>query len=72
MKNIKHSILLTICFGVAGCDNPQFDPTMSPATSEVSKHSGTIIYTGNSFQVARVNINGINYLCNSAGGIVKE
>lgn len=76
-KYIKTAALLAFScialFGISGCgDNANTNLQLSQATSEANEHTGVIVYNGYSFQIHRVKINGVNYLCNTKGGIIRE
>lgn len=72
MKNLNKSVLLlTVLLGV-GCSNENLNVQLSDADSEADRHNGTILYSGYSFQLHRVVIDGVSYIANTRGGIVKE
>lgn len=56
---------------LAGCDNENLKVQLSQATSEADKHTGVILYSGYSFQLVRVKIDGVDYIANSKGGLVR-
>ena len=72
MSLLKTAILVfpTALF-LAGCDNENLNTQLSHATSEADKHTGIIIYGGYSFQLVKVNIDGVDYIANSKGGLVR-
>lgn len=69
---LKYILILCPAFLFSGCDNANLGVQLSPATSEANFHKGVTIYSGYGYQIQRVNINGVNYLCNSNGGIIRE
>ncbi len=56
---------------LAGCENENLNVQLSKATSEADKHTGVILYSGYSFQLVRVKIDGVDYIANSKGGLVR-
>lgn len=56
---------------LAGCENQNLLPQLSKATSEADKHTGVILYSGANFQLVRVRIDGVDYIANSQGGLVR-
>lgn len=56
---------------LAGCENENLKVQLSKATSEADKHAGVILYSGYSFQLVRVKIDGVDYIANSKGGLVR-
>ena len=70
---LKYSLILLSSVLLSACsDNANLRPLVSPATSETDSHSAVILYSGYDYQIHRVNINGVNYLCNTKGGIIRE
>jgi hypothetical protein len=68
-------LALAICSALltsACSDNANLSLQLSQATSVADKLTGVIIYSGYSFQIVRVEINGVKYLCNTKGGIIRE
>jgi len=74
-RNIKTKLLigasLLTAVLAAGCSNENLNLQLSNAVSEADKHTGVILYSGYSFQLVRVNINGVDYIANSKGGLVR-
>ena len=73
----KAIIAIMAVFMVAvftGCSNGNANLEVQCSRASVSETQivGEIIYTGYSFQIQRIKINGTNYLVNSKGGIIKE
>jgi hypothetical protein len=56
---------------LASCENENLKVQLSMATSEADKHTGVILYSGYSFQLVRVRIDGVDYIANSKGGLVR-
>lgn len=75
-KNVRVAILalsLYSAFFVTACsDNACISAQRSQTTSETEKHTGVFIYSGFSFLIIRVEINGVKYLCTNKGGIIRE
>jgi uncharacterized protein YcfL len=75
---MKKAIIVVIAvFLVAvftGCSNgnANLEVQCSRAIVSETQITGEILYSGYSFQIQRIKINGINYLVNSNGGIIKE
>tara|TARA_R110000868_G_scaffold325531_1_gene586327 strand:+ start:199 stop:414 length:216 start_codon:yes stop_codon:yes gene_type:complete len=63
--------LLAAASFLGACSNENLNVQLSPATSEADKHTGVIIYSGFSFQLVRVKIDGVEYIANSKGGLVR-
>lgn len=57
---------------IVGCNNSNLKVLLSEATEEIAKHKGVILYVTPKFSLVRVKINGVNYIANSMGGLVKE
>ncbi len=72
---MKRFILLgLIALLFVGC-SPAPQTTVSEtvaAPTKIQKATGETIYTHFSFVIVRVTIDGVNYLANSQGGIIKE
>lgn len=68
MKRVYTLILVT---GLAGCGNANLSLQLSQATSEADKHTGVILYAGFDFHLIRVKIDGVDYIANSKGGLVR-
>lgn len=64
MKPIHYVILAMLVF-LCGCE-------ASSTYSEAEKPNGTVLYRGYDFKITRIEINGVKYLANSKGGIIKE
>jgi hypothetical protein len=73
MKTTMKICLMTFAAAVllAGCENENLSIQLSKATSEADKHTGVILYSGYSFQLVRVKIDGVDYIANSKGGLVR-
>ena len=77
-KNMKKAIIAIMAvFLVAvftGCSggNANLKPQCSQAIVSETQITGEILYAGSSFHIQRIKINGVNYLVNSKGGIIKE
>lgn len=77
-KNMKKAIIAIMAvFMVAvftgySRGNANLKVQCSRAIVSGTQITGEILYTGYSFQIQRIKINGINYLVNSKGGIIKE
>jgi hypothetical protein len=56
---------------LVSCENENLKGQLSKATSEADKHTGVILYSGYSFQLVRVRIDGVDYIANSKGGLVR-
>ena len=70
---MKNWILGALVLLAAGCSgNANLALQMSKATSEADAHAGVILYSGFDFQLVRVRINGVDYIANSKGGLVRE
>ncbi len=68
-------VLLTALSGCSSgglSSNENLNVQLSHASSEVNKHTGVILYGGYSFELVRVRIEGIDYIANSKGGLVRE
>ena len=69
MKTIL-TLLATASF-LTACSNENLNLQLSQATSEADKHTGVILYSGFGFQLVRVKIDGVEYIANSKGGLVR-
>jgi len=63
-----------VVMALIGCSgvNANLEVQCSKAYVSETQITGEILYTGYSFQIQRVKIDGVNYLVNSKGGIIKE
>ena len=69
MKLASVLAIFCICLLGSGCDNANTRVELSKATSDLRE--GVKVYAGYSFSIYRINIDGVNYLANSQGGIVR-
>lgn len=69
MPLIGASLLTAVL--ASGCSNENLKVQLSDATSEADKHTGVILYGGYGFQLVRVSIDGVDYIANSNGGLVR-
>ena len=65
-------IVVCAALALAGCSNENLRPQISKATIEVDQRTGAILYGGYNFQLVRVEIDGVSYIVNTAGGLVRE
>jgi hypothetical protein len=66
------TILCIIIFNGCKVRNENLNVQLSDGVLSESNIKGEIVYTGFSFQIQRLKINGVSYLVNSEGGIIKE
>lgn len=77
MKTIAAILILAgiaswALFSMLTSENANLSVQLSKATSEADIHTGVILYSGSSFQLVRVSINGIDYIANTKGGLIRE
>ena len=65
-------IVVCAALALAGCSNENLRPQISKATSEADQRTGTILYGGYGFLLVRVEIDGVSYIVNTRGGLVRE
>ena len=63
----------TILVGCGSSDSRTQDPTLqrSKEKNESTSNVGTIVYANGQFHLVRVKIDGVDYIANSQGGIVR-
>jgi hypothetical protein len=68
MKPLLFALVL-----LTGCsDNANLQFQLSHSDSRAHEHQSTILFSGYGFQIHRINIDGVNYLANTRGGLIRE
>ena len=63
--------LVFIMLMMAGCSNENLNHQLSQASSRANEINGVILYSGFSFQLHMIEIDGVKYIANTKGGLVK-
>ena len=72
MKALFLILIAIIVLTSRGTKNANIDASLSAGIDRSSEITGERLYSGYRFSIWRIKVEGVSFLINSAGGIVKE